>query len=133
MKKIEVYEIDDTQDFQKNVKRFVNKKDFKKLPTQIKELMDDLIKGDFPGTKISHKDLPTPHDVYKLRMAIPDINVGKSDGYRIIYMVVTEFKIVVFLTIYYKKESPTVSDTYIGGLIDGYFIHSPTEDAPEKE
>ena len=46
-----------------------------------------------------------------------------------IYMVVTEKKLVILLTIYYKKEEETVSDVYVYGLIDGYFLNS----LPEEE
>ena len=43
-------------------------------------------------------------------------------------MVVTENKIIVLLTIYYKKEDATVSEVYINGLIDGYFLKSSPEE-----
>ena len=125
---IEVYEITEQSDFEKNAKRFVKKKKFFSLIGQIEDLRNKAKNGEFEGDKITHRDEPTPYDVYKLRLPIPDISVGKSDGYRVIYMVVTEVKTVVFLTIYYKKEQTIVSDTYITGLIDGYFLHSLKEE-----
>ena len=128
-KEIELYQVDIEEDFQKEVRRFVKKKNFRTLTNQIEELIIKVKNGEFEGDKIIISDYPTPHDIYKLRLPVPDIKVGKSNGYRIIYMVVTEYKIVVFLIIYYKKEQPTVSDTYIHGLIDGYFINS----SPEEE
>ena len=118
----EVYEVKPGADFEKNFMRFVKKKRFKTLPSQIKELSDKLKRGEFEGDKITHRDEPAQYDIYKLRLPNPDTGVGKSNGYRIIYMAVTETKIVVFLTIYYKKEDSTVSDVYINGLIDGYFL-----------
>ena len=73
-----------------------------------------------------------PHEVYKLRLPNPDTKAGKSDGYRIYYIVVTEQRIVVLLTIYYKKEDEAVSDAYVNGLIDGYFLDAlPYEDDAE--
>jgi hypothetical protein len=48
-------------------------------------------------------------------------------------MVRTEQKIVVLLTIYYKKEDETATDTYIAGLIDGYFLNSMPEESGEGE
>jgi len=129
MDDVEIYEIEERPDFEKNVNRLVKKKKFFSLPKQIRNLKDQLIRGEFDGEKITHRDSPTPYDVYKLRLPNPDTNVGKSDGYRVIYMVVTETKIVIFLTIYYKKEDATVSDNYINGLIDGYFINL----LPEEE
>jgi len=123
MEKIEIYEVLRDPDFSKNLNRYVKKKIFFSLPYQIEELIEKLERGEFEGDKITHRELPTPYDVYKLRLPNPDVNVGKSDGYRVMYMVVTETKIVVLLTIYYKKEDATVSDNYINGLIDGYFIN----------
>jgi len=126
---IEIYEIKETIDFDKNFMRILKKKRFFSLPDQIKDLKDKLQKGEFEGDKITHRDLPTPYDVYKLRLPNPDTGAGKSDGYRIIYMVVAKNKIVVLLTMYYKKEDATVSDVYVNGLIDGYFMSS----LPEEE
>ena len=128
MDDIEIYEIEQEIDFEKNFFRFLKKKQFHSLPDQIKDLKKKLQRGEFEGDKISHKDNPLPHDVYKLRLPNPDTGVGKSNGYRVIYLVVMESKIVVLLTIYYKKEQETVSDTYINGLIDGYFLHSLSEE-----
>ena len=123
MPEIEFYEITKQSDFTKNAERLVRKKKFVSLPKQIRELSENIIKGEFEGDKITHNDLPTPYDIYKLRLPNIDTNVGKSNGYRVIYMVVTERKIVVFLTIYYKKEDATVPDKYIDGLIDGYLLN----------
>ena len=106
----------------------VRKKRFLSLPAQIKDLTEKFSRGEFEGDRITHSDFPTPHDVYKLRLPNPDAGVGKSNGYRVIYTVVTEFKLVVFLTIYYKKEDEAVSDAYVNGLIDGYFLHSLPEE-----
>ena len=127
-KEIDTYQIDVEEDFKKEIRRFVRKKKFTTLPEQIEELIDKLAQGEFEGDKITHNEFPTPHDIYKLRLPNPDTNVGKSNGYRVIYMVVTEKKIVVLLTMYYKKEDAAISDTYINGLIDGYFLNSSTEE-----
>ena len=128
-KQISFFEIDETEDFRNNVKRLTKKKKFLSLPMQIKELNANFERGEFEGDKLTHSEFPTPHDVYKLRLPNPDTGVGKSNGYRVIYMVVTENKIVVFLTIYYKKEDEDIADIYLYGLIDGYFLHSlPEED-----
>ena len=128
MKKHELYEVETRQDFDKEFARFVKRKKFKTLPKQIEELIEKCERGEFEGDKLIRNNFPVPHDVYKLRLPNPDTNVGKSNGYRVIYMAVTEKKIVVLLTIYYKKEQPTISDSYINALIDGYFISLAIED-----
>ena len=126
--KLNVYEVNPLDDFDKEVGRLTRKKKFFTLPKQIKELTIKAAKGEFEGTLIKHSDNPTPYDVYKLRLPNPDADAGKSDGYRVIYMVVTQDKIVVLLTIYYKKETESVSDTYISGLIDGYWLNDSNDD-----
>jgi mRNA-degrading endonuclease RelE of RelBE toxin-antitoxin system len=129
METIEVYEVLPNADFTKNADRLTKKKKFFKLPKQIRDLKEKFARGEFEGDRITHQETPAAYDVYKLRLPNPDTNVGKSDGYRVIYMVVTEKKIVVLLTMYYKKEDEAVSDTYITGLIDGYFLYT----LPEEE
>jgi len=127
--KIEFFEIQQEPDFEKEMWRLLIKKRFRRLPKQIQELSEKLEQGEFKGDRITRSNFPTPHDIYKLRLPNPDTNVGASNGYRVIYMVVTEHKIVVLLTMYYKKEQEDVSDEYIQGLIDGYFMLSlPEED-----
>lgn len=126
---IEAFQIEYHKDFEKEFERLAVKKKFKKLPDQIIEIVSEFEHGKFSGDKIAHSDFPIPHDVYKMRLPNPDANVGKSNGYRVIYMVVMETKTVIIFIIYYKKEQPTVSDTYINGLIDGYFLNS----LPEEE
>jgi mRNA-degrading endonuclease RelE of RelBE toxin-antitoxin system len=119
---IDAYEIQFEDEFTKNSDRLANKKKFRTLPKQIRELAEEAQKGNFPGDLISRMDVPCPFEVYKLRLPNPDANVGKSNGYRVYYVVITEKRIVVFLAIYYKKEEADVSDTYIRGLIDGVFL-----------
>ena len=129
MKKVDVYEIDQHKQMDKDVARLVRKKKFLSLPIQLKELESPLSEGDFPGELISRRTKPVPHDIYKLRLPNLDTKVGKSNGYRVFYVVVMEQRIVVFLTIYYKKEDEIVTDAYVDGLINGYFLDTlPYED-----
>jgi mRNA-degrading endonuclease RelE of RelBE toxin-antitoxin system len=113
----------------KGIDRLVRKKKFTSLPTQIRELTEKCRRGEFEGDHITHMDAPVVYDVYKLRLPNPDTNVGKSNGYRVVYMVVTEHRIVIFLAIYYKKEDADLPDKYIRTLIDGCML----EFLPEEE
>jgi mRNA-degrading endonuclease RelE of RelBE toxin-antitoxin system len=131
MKKIEYY-VSTLDEFDKNARRLTKKKRFISLPGQIQELKESITVGDFPGTLIKHSDEPEPYDVYKLRLPNPDANVGKSNGYRIYYIVVTARRIIVFLTIYYKKEDESVTDAYVDGLINGIFLDTMPEDDDEE-
>ena len=127
--KIDFFEIQTLDEFKKRTERLLKKKDFKTLPLQISKLFDAFVNGEFEGKKIKSAKEPIAYDVYKLRLPNPDANAGKSNGYRVIYLVATAVKIVVFMTIYYKKEEPDVSDSYIEGLIDGCLLYMlPEED-----
>jgi mRNA-degrading endonuclease RelE of RelBE toxin-antitoxin system len=119
---VDVFEIEYSDDFEANVNRLVKKKKFRKLPDQIGELICDLKKGDFQGTLIRHLDLPVKHDVYKLRLLNKDTNEGKLNGYRVYYSVMLDDKLVLLVTIYYKKETESVSENFIDGLIEGYLL-----------
>ena len=119
---VEYYEVEYTTDFAKNIRRLTKKKQFVNLPHQILELEAKLSSGEFPGILIRQVDLPEEHKVYKLRLPNLDAKVGKSDGYRLIYTVFLPRRIVVLLTIYYKKEQESVTETYIKGLIDGFLL-----------
>ena len=73
-----------------------------------------------------HSDAP-PYDVYKLRLPNDDTNVGKSNGYRVIYLARHDNHTVALLFIYYKKEQEAIGETYVRALVDGYFLSSLPE------
>jgi mRNA-degrading endonuclease RelE of RelBE toxin-antitoxin system len=113
-------------DFPKQFRRLVRKKKFHLLSDQIDEVIENFEKGnftgDFDGDEILRVEAPIPYSVYKLRLPNPDADSGKSNGYRLIYLMVSENALVVLLTIYYKKEIADVSDNYVKDLADGYFL-----------
>ncbi|MCL2845753.1 MAG: hypothetical protein FWE23_09965 [Chitinivibrionia bacterium] len=119
---IVLFEVDSTDEFDKKTERFVRKKKFRKLPKQLAELNDDLEQGKFEGTRLRSLEHPLKHDVYKLRLPNEDTNEGKSNGYRVIYAVMMEKKLVLLVAIYYKKEQEDVSDNFVDGLIEGYLF-----------
>ena len=46
--------------------------------------------------------------------------MGKSNGYRVIYAVAIERKLVTILSVYYKKETATVSDHDIRLMLNSF-------------
>ena len=130
-----VFEVVYLSEIDKNIERFVKKKKFRKLPGQIEELEYKLSNGEFNEPPIWRSDYPVPYDVYKIRMPNLDANEGKSNGYRVIYAVVARepISIVVLITVYYKKEQVSVTETYIKGLIDGFFLESAPYDENAEE
>ena len=119
MSDFDYYEVEYLEAAEKEISRFVRKKKFRKLPGQLSDFEEQLRTGHFPGTLIFKGTEQKPYDVYKVRLPNEDTNQGKSNGYRIFYVVVHIEKRVVLLAIYYKKENDTLSDEYIYGLIDG--------------
>jgi mRNA-degrading endonuclease RelE of RelBE toxin-antitoxin system len=113
-------------DFPKQFRRFTRKKKFHSLPDQIDEIIENFEKGnftgDFDGDEILRVEAPVPYSIYKLRLPNPDANAGKSNGYRLIYLMVSNDNLVVLLAIYYKKEIEDFSDNYVKDLADGYFL-----------
>lgn len=126
MKDVKIFKVDFGDDFEKHISRLVRKKKFYSLPDQIDKVIESFEKGnftgDFDGDEILHVESPVPYSIYKLRLPNPDANAGKSNGYRLIYLIVSNDNLVVLLAIYYKKEIADVSDHYIKNLADGYFL-----------
>jgi len=129
---VEIYEVVTDDEAEKNIERFVRKKKYYSLPSQIKKVISDCEKGVFSGDNILTYEEPTRIEVYKLRLPNPDTDAGKSNGYRVIYAIAVEHKLVVILSIYYKKELPNLPDNAIRGLINSfigkYITDNPTAD-----
>ena len=113
------YEIQEETSFTSEVTRFVRKKHYRSLPSQIRELAEELRSGRFSGDVFKRSDDP-PYDVYKKRLPNPDTKTGKSGGYRVIYLAEHKHMIVAMLVIYNKKEIEALADAYIEGLVDGF-------------
>jgi len=119
---VDVFEVEQTDDFKADIRRFIKKKRFVNLPAQIQELVCGLKKGDFPGVVTKRADFPIKHEIYKLRLPNKDTNEGKSNGYRVYYSVMLDDELVLLVTIYYKKEIGSISENFIDGLINGYLF-----------
>ncbi|MBQ3725935.1 MAG: hypothetical protein IJR52_10855 [Selenomonadaceae bacterium] len=106
-----------TKYFKNDVKFYVRKKKFLKIDADVKTVTDELEQGNLVGDKLDNLNLPANTAAYKVRVANSSTNVGKSDGFKIIYYVVIEEKIYL-ATIYSKKDDSRVpSDKQIELLI----------------
>ncbi|MDR1330033.1 MAG: hypothetical protein LBK23_10590 [Oscillospiraceae bacterium] len=119
-KEIDVYEVITDDRAEHDIKRFVRKKRFLSLPLQVKEVIESCEKGNFSGDNILTYDEPTRIEVYKLRLPNPDANAGKSNGYRVVYAIAIERKLVTILTIYYKKEIAALPESEIRGMLNAF-------------
>ena len=95
-------EVIETDYFLSNVKFYIRKKKYTKLPQDIKTVTDELTQGNLIGDKLDNLDLPHG-DVYKVRIANSSVKEGKSNGFRLLYYAVLNKKIYL-LTIYSKKD-----------------------------
>lgn len=106
-----------TKHFKADIKFYLKKKKYSKINDDIETVTDELEQGNLVGDKLDNLNLPANTAAYKVRVANSSTNVGKSDGFRIIYYVVIEEKIYL-ATIYSKKDDSRVpSDKQIELLI----------------
>ena len=96
-----------TKKFTDDVKFYVRKKKFIKIKDDIKSVTDELENGNLIGDKLEDLNLPEGTAVYKVRIANSSANVGKSNGFRLLYYVAIGDDIYL-LSIYSKKDDVRV-------------------------
>lgn len=101
---IECFEILTTDNFNKDMKYYIRKKRYRKIIKDVEPILKDLERGVFVGDEITDLKIGSDSKTYKVRAVNSDTNEGKVNGYRIIYYVETEEKIIFLITIYHKKD-----------------------------
>ena len=99
--------IERSKHFEADVKYYTKKKKFKKLLQDLRPVLTELEAGNLVGDKLSGFNLPEGAALYKVRIANTSANVGKSNGFRLIYYLAIEDKIYL-LTIYSKKDDERI-------------------------
>ncbi|MBR1645267.1 MAG: hypothetical protein IJ685_00675 [Selenomonadaceae bacterium] len=100
-----------------DVKYYVRKKKYKKILDDIDSVLPDLLAGNLVGDKLEGFNLPEGAAIYKVRIANTSANVGKSNGFRLLYYVAIEDTIYL-LTIYSKKDDERIpNDAQIAMLV----------------
>ena len=103
--------------FADDIKYYYKKKKYLKIREDIKTVTDELEKGNFLGDRLEGLKLPEGTAAYKVRIANTSANVGKSNGFRLLYYVAIEDEIYL-LTIYSKKDDERIpNDAQIAMLI----------------
>lgn len=113
------YEIIPTDNFQEDIEFYIRKKKYRKIMADIQPIIEELKKGNLVGTEIPELELPEDEHGYKVRAVNSSANMGKSNGFRVIYYVVKNDKEIYLLTIYSKKDTD-LSKTEIKQLIKEY-------------
>lgn len=120
-----MYKVIPTEQFQRDVKYYVNKKKYYHIANDIKSITDELEKGNLIGDEIPNLNINRNGHTYKVRAANTDAAVGKSNGYRIIYYVVKDDEEIYLLTIYSKKDDNHIpTDKEIFDLVKKYCADS---------
>ena len=100
-----------------DIKYYIRKKKFKKILDDINSILPELEAGNLVGDKLSGFNLPEGAALYKVRIANTSANVGKSNGFRLIYYLAIEDEIYL-LTIYSKKDDERIpNDAQIALLV----------------
>ena len=108
-----------TPRFEQDVKFYIRKKKYLKIKEDIKSVTDKLEHGLLVGDEL--EDIVVNGRTFKVRIANSSANVGKSNGFRLIYYVVTEAGDIYLLTIYSKKDDDRVlTDDEIRELVRLY-------------
>lgn len=106
-----------SEHFNDDVKYYYKKKKYKKIFDDINSVLPELEEGNFLGDRLEGLKLPEGTAAYKVRIANTSANVGKSNGFRLLYYVAIEDEIYL-LTIYSKKDDERVpNDAQIAMLI----------------
>lgn len=105
---IEIYEVYPTDEFNDNIEFYIRKKKYKHITKNINDVLENLKCGIFNGKIICDLKLGIKNNTYKIRAINTDTQQGKSNGYRLIYYVEKDNKIVFLLTIYYKKDEDRI-------------------------
>ena len=119
----EEFDVRQTAKFESDVVFYLKKKKYTHIIDDINTVKIELEQGNFLGDEIPNLKLESGGHTYKVRAANTDMKVGKSNGYRIIYYVIMDDKVVYLLTIYSKKDDDKVlSNKEIVELIAKYCL-----------
>ena len=122
-KKSDEFKIISTEKFKSDLKYYAGKKKYFHITKDVEGVIGELEQGNFVGDMIPNLKIEANGHAYKVRAANTDMKVGKSNGYRIIYYVVMDDKVVYLLTIYSKKDDDKVlSNKEIVELIAKYCL-----------
>lgn len=119
-----MYKVIPTPKFNSDVEYYFKKRKYHNIGNDIKQITDELKKGNLVGDELSDLKIERNGHTYKVRAANTDARVGKSNGYRIIYYVIKDDKEIYLLTIYSKKDDNSIpSDKEIAKIVKDYVLN----------
>lgn len=102
-----------TDNFEREIKRL--KKKFPSIKKLVAELASELESFEIIGDRIPNVE----YEVYKARLPNPDAQKGKSGGFRVVYYLKTQEKIIL-ITIYSKSDQADIPIEIIIQLIEEF-------------
>ena len=93
---------------------------YRSIKKDLVPIIEQIQQGEQPGDKIPG----VGYQVYKVRIKNSDINKGKSAGYRMIYYLETEDK-VILISLYSKSDQSDISPDKIIRVIKDVADSSP--------
>lgn len=110
-----------TDRFFEDIKYYIRKKKYTKIWSDVQTVVDNLENGILIGDEL--EEIISDGKTYKVRIANSSAKVGKSNGFRLIYYLVTNDNDIYMLTIYSKKDDlRTLTDSEIRQLIRQYVL-----------
>ena len=102
-----------TPEFKRNVRRLARK--YRSVRSDVAPVVEQLEQGQTPGDQVQR----TGYAVFKVRIRNSDAQRGKSGGYRMIYYLKTQER-VILVTIYSKSDQGDISADVIRRVISEY-------------
>lgn len=102
-----------TPEYRKNLKKLAKK--YRNIRSDTQGLIERLQQGDILGDRIC--GFGETLCVYKVRVRNSNLQKGKSSGYRILYLLESENRILL-LTIYNKSEQKNISNAQIQEILN---------------
>ena len=117
-----------TPRFKKDLRELAKR--YRSIRADLQGLIDQLQAGEVPGDRVAG----IQHKIFKVRLKNSNIQKGKSGGYRVIYYLITDTKIIL-ITIYSKSDFSDVSNETIEAAIAQYEqeIQIANNSEPEAE
>jgi addiction module RelE/StbE family toxin len=104
-------EVTFTPEFKRNLRQLAKK--YRRIKADIQPVIEALEKGEKPGDQVPR----VQHEIFKVRAKNSDAKRGKSGGYRIIYWVAEERRIVL-IALYSKTEQEDVSPNEMRRIVE---------------
>jgi mRNA-degrading endonuclease RelE of RelBE toxin-antitoxin system len=95
-------QVEFTPEFKRNLRALAKK--YRHIRTDVQPVIDQLLAGEIIGDQVPGVD----YTIFKVRVRNSDLQKGKSSGYRIIYYLKTETRLIL-VTIYSKLEQADIS------------------------